>query len=191
MSSPQHGFTVWRTATLVAAAVFCLAAGTWQVASTVAQSQDVRPQPGTIVVDGVSYRISHVEQVRGLADADLGGMSHGIQSLVTDDKTMVTVSLVVSAGRTATTYDAGVLRAVTPTGSVVPVGGTLSPGRLRANAHIEGSLSFVVARNGAQLRLRGPSPSPQLALLRVDRGPTRTDTHHHTSASPSPGRPTP
>ena len=129
-----------------------------------------KPDPSTLVVKGISYTVIHAEQVKGLSDADLGGASHGIGNLVSSEKALVTVTLVVSGGDSPTSYDASVLRAFA-TGSSVgfsPAGGTLGPGRLGAHARIDGSLSFVVPRNGAQLVLRAPGDSREVPLLQVD-----------------------
>lgn len=175
-----------RTTSLVCLVLIGTALGGWRVASTVT----ARPDPSALVVRGVSYTVTHVEQVKGLTDADLGGMSHGVQSLVTDDKALVTVSLVVTAGDTASEYDAGVLRAVTAGSSVAlpPVGGTLAPGRLRAHARMEGSLSFVVRRTGAQLALRAPGGARSVPLLQVDQAPVGASEHQHPSTAPTTGR---
>lgn len=194
-----------RAAALVVVLLACAALGCWRIAATVAEARAAQPDPTAITVGGVSFHITHVEQVRGLADADLGGMAHGVQSLVTDDKALINVSLVVRAGSSAAAYDAGTLRAVSlpaPGAVFAPVGGTLSPGRLRAHAGIEGSLSFVVPRNGARLALRDPAGAHLLPLLLVDRfhAPAHASGHQHSSTgtpgdnSPAPtpaGRPAP
>ena len=156
-----------------------------------------KPDRSTLVVNGVSYTVTHAEEVKGLSDADLGGMSHGVQSLVSDDKALVTVTLVVAAGDSPSRYDAGVLRAYAAGSSktIAPVGGTLSPGKVGAHARIEGSLSFVVPRNGAQLSLQAPGDPRQVPLLQVDVAPAGADKHTHTSANtttggaPKPNRP--
>jgi hypothetical protein len=48
-----------------------------------------KPDASTLVLNGVCDTVTHAEQVKGLSDAELGGMSHGIQSLVTDDKALI------------------------------------------------------------------------------------------------------
>ena len=110
-------------------------------------------------------------------------MSHGVQSLVSDDKALITVTLVVAVGDSPSRYDAGVLRAYA-TGSskaIAPVGGTLSPGKVGANARIEGSISFVVPRNGAQLSLQAPGGPRPVPLLQVDVAPANAGKHAHPS----------
>ena len=164
-----------RTVALIAAVLVATALGGWRAVSMAA----TKPDPSTLVVKGISYTVIHAEQVKGLSDADLGGMSHGIGNLVSSEKALVTVTLVVSGGDSPTSYDASVLRAFA-TGSSVgfsPAGGTLGPGRLGAHARIDGSLSFVVPRDGAQLVLRAPGDSREVPLLQVDDAPAGANDH--------------
>lgn len=182
-----------RAVVLIVAVLIGTALGGWRAASMAATT---KPDPTTLVVNGVSYTVAHVEQVKGLSSSELGGMAHGIQSLVSDDKAMVKVSLVVSAGDSPTPYDAGVLRAFA-TGSsagVLPAGGTLAPGQLSAHARIEGSLSFVVPRNGAHLALRAPDSSREVSLLTVDKvtvdkAPAAAGEHKAPSGTAKPEDP--
>lgn len=181
-----------RAVALIVAVLVGTALGGWRAVSLAATKAD----PSTLVVNGVSYEVTHVEQVKGLSDSDLGGMSHGIQSLVSDGNALITVSLAVTAGDSPTSYDASVLRAFATgsTAAISPVGGTLSPGDLSAHARIEGSLSFVVSRNGAQLTLRAPHDSRELPLMQVDDAPTGAAEHPHpsttaTTVGPSPPQP--
>ncbi|MEO6144760.1 MAG: hypothetical protein ABIP19_12345 [Dermatophilaceae bacterium] len=170
-----------RAVALIVAVLVGTALGGWRAASMAAG----KPDPSTLVVNGVSYTVTHAEQVKGLSDSDLGGMSHGIQSLVSDDKALITVTLAVTAGDSPSSYDASVLRAFA-TGSAVaisPVGGTLAPGQLSAQARIEGSLSFVVPRDGAQLTLRAPHDSREVPLLQVDVAPSGAAEHPHPSTT--------
>jgi hypothetical protein len=188
-----------RATALFAAVLVATALGGWRAVSTAAP----KPGPSTLLVNGVSYDVAHSEQVVGLSDSDLGGMSHGIQGLVTDEKALIKVSLVVSGGDSPTSYDAGVLR-VFAAGShagIVPAGGTFAPGRLSSHGHIEGTVSFIVPRNGAQLTLRAVGDPHTIALLRVDKatqagdtfGPSKTDTHpgaqHDMSTMPGMSHP--
>jgi len=174
-----------RTVALIAAVMVATALGGWRAVSMAATG----PGPSTLVVNGVSYTVIHAEQVKGLSDADLGGMAHGVQSLVSDDKALITVTLVVAAGDSPSSYDASVLRAFASGPAVTPVGGTLSPGRLGARAQIEGSLSFIVPRNGAQVTLRAPGDSREVPLLQVDNAPAGAGQHPHPSAT-APARAT-
>ena len=174
-----------RTGRVVAmAALVALATvlGAWRVAALVAGPAD----PMTVTVGAVTYTVTHVEQVTGLTDADLGGMSHGVQSLVSDDKALVRVAVTVAAGDATTDYDATVLTAAvagTP-GGIVPVAGSLPVrGRLSAHAQLEGSLSYVVPRNGAHLVLRAGSGSREVPLVDVDDAGDPTPDHDHTGAA--------
>lgn len=178
-----------RAMALIVMVLVGTALGGWRAASMAA----AKPDPSTLVVNGVSYMVTHAEQVKGLSDSDLGGMSHGIQSLVSDDKALVNVTLVVTAGDSPSSYDASVLRAFGTGSSVAvpPVGGTLAPGQLTAHARIEGSLSFVVPRNGAQLALRAPSDSREVPLLQVDDAPAGSGDHPSPSTTATARGPSP
>jgi hypothetical protein len=169
-----------RAVTLIVAVIACAVLGGWRAASMAA----AKPAPSTLVVNGVTYRVTHAEQVQGLSDSALGGMSHGIMSLVRDDKALVTLRMVVTAGDSSVSYDARVLRAYVlgSSAGTKPVGGLLAPGRLAAHTSIEGYLSFVVPRNGAQIVLRALGDSRELPLLQVDRAPAGAGQHHHSSA---------
>lgn len=176
-----------RAVALIAAVLFGTALGGWRVASMVG----TEPDPSTLVVNGVSYTMTHAEQIQGLSDTALGGNSHGIQSLVTDDKALISVNLVISTGDSPSSYDAGVLRvfaAHSPVG-VSPVGGILAPGRLGANARIEGFLSFVVPRKGGRFALGALGDPRAVPLLQVDQAPAGAGQHQHpstTATTPTP-----
>lgn len=171
-----------RAAVLVTAVLASTAVGGWRAASMAAPN----PGPHSLMVSGVTYNVAHAEQVVGLSDSDLGGMSHGIQSLVTDEKALIKVSLMVSAGDSPTSYDAGVLRAFAAGSpvAIAPVGGTFPSGRLSAHARVEGSVSFVVPRNGARLTLRALGDPRAVELLRVDRAPAGAGAKHDMSSMP-------
>jgi hypothetical protein len=165
---------------MVALVILATALGGWRAVSMAA----TRPDPSTLVINGVSYTVTHAEQVQGLSDAALGGMSHGIQSLVTDDKALVTLRMVITAGDSPGSYDARALRVFVKGSSVgaPPVGGILVPAHLRARASIEGYLSFVVPRDGAQIVLRAPGNARELPLLQVDTAPAGAGQHQHPLA---------
>ena len=165
----------------------CTALGGWRAAIVLAGPA----QGSTIELGGVTYTVTHVEQVKGLTDQDLGGMAHGVQSLVTDDNALVTVSLVVSSDGGAHGYDTGILRAVEQGTSVTlrPVGSTLAPGHLRPHARVEGAVSFVVKRDGAQLLLRAPGSGHDVPLIRVPMAAAGSGEHHHDSTTPTTGHP--
>jgi hypothetical protein len=177
---------LWRVALVSLLVLSVTALGARHVATVLQGPVD----PMTLRVNGISYRVVHVEQVNGLSDADLGGMSHGVNSLVTPEQALVRVTLDVAAPDGDASYDTSVLRALADSVALDPVPGSMEKGSLRRGGHLEGALSYVVPRNGAQLRLtaRGQDPLP---LLRVDsaRG---TDAHDHGAAGPpSTSSPTP
>ena len=139
----------------------------------------------TIRVGAVSYRVTGAEQVRGLTDADLSGMAHGIQGLVTAEKALVTVSVVVSAGDAPATYDPSQLQVAArgSDASVSAVGATIPGGALDAHASLEGAVSFVVPRDGSHLVLRAPGQSQGVDLLQVDVTAPSGGDHVHSAAS--------
>jgi len=167
----RTGRTVLVAALMLLATLF----GGWRV---VAMAQP-RPDAGTFTVDVVSYRVARAEAVSGLSDQDLSGMAHGIQGLVSDDKAIIRVSLVLSTGSASGSYDPGALR-LSSAGEpalIAPVGGSLPPGQLRANAQIEGAIAFEVPRNGGALSLVAPGQSRQIPLLTVDTAPAGAGQH--------------
>jgi hypothetical protein len=168
---------VWRAVLPTIVCVLAVAAGGWQIAVQAA----ARHQTLTLRSSGVTYTITHVEQVTGLTDADLGGMSHGIQGLVGVDKMLILVSVTVSAGDSPTTYDPQTLTAVSTRSPAVipPVGGSLTGGPLRAHSHIDGSLSYVVPRDGARITLRIGNSSKTIPLVQTDDAPAGADVHQH------------
>ena len=171
-----------RTVLLVVLLLAGSAVGGWRALSATAGTG-----PSTLVVVGVSYTVVHVEQVAGLADADLGGMSHGIQGLVTPDQALVVVSLVVDAADRPSDFDPSVLQALLSDSSrtLTPAGGTLAAGRLGRRGRMEGTVSFVVARGGGQLALRAPGAMPDVPLLPL--GLVPDGDGHHDPPAPRPG----
>ena len=156
--------------------------GGMRVAALVGAPDD----PMTVSVGDARFRVTHVEQVSGLTDSDLGGMSHGVQSLVSDDQALIRVDLTVSAGDSDTPYDATSLRAVAvgATGGTMPVAGSLPlRGHLSAHASLDGSLSYVVPRNGAHLVLQ--AGSREIPLVDVDDAGGTTGSHGHAGATGS------
>lgn len=160
------------------------ALGGWQVA----QRPTTALAAGELRDGAAVYTVTHVELVSGLSDEELGGMSHGIQGLVTPEKVLVQVTVAVRAGGSRTGFDPGVLHA-SPDGAgagIPPVGGTLSPGVLSAHAHTEGSLSYVVPRDGASWVLRAPGSARSVPLTDVDRAGPEDAAHVHTPAAAGP-----
>jgi hypothetical protein len=152
-------------AVLVLVVLAATVLGGWRAA------QHPVPHPGaaTLAVGHTSYTVTHVDQVQGLSQQDLGGMAHGVQSLVSDDKALITVSLTVTAGDHATTVDPGVLSAVAVGSPLLflPAGGTLAKGHLSAHARVEGTVSFVVPRKSERFVLRARGQARSVPLIRV------------------------
>src|SRR4051794_15659011 len=138
------------------------------IAVWAAGSSALRPGPSSIRVGGAVYTVTNVERVNGLTDADVGGMTHGIQGLVTKKQMMIRVSLTVSADAKTATYDPSVLQVFSADDiGISPLGGSLEAGRLRAHGRIDGSLSFVVARDGARILLRAGNGGATVPPLRA------------------------
>lgn len=153
-----------------------------------------RPGPRTLELGGVAYTVTDVELVKGLSNQDLGGMAHGVQGLVGTDKALVSVRLTVSAGGRAAHYDPSALRAASSPadGGAAPAGGSFAAGQLAAHGSVEGSLSYVVPRNGAELVLRAGAGSRSVPLLQIDRAtgtPHDHTEHGGTPATASPSAP--
>lgn len=122
-----------RPALLLLIVALVAALGCWQIAVMSRPVSD----PDVLTVRGVTYSVTHVEQVAGLSDEDLSGMSHGIQGLVSDDKALIRISMIVRAGSASRTYDPSVLTIADVAGGtpISPVGGSLAQGGLGAHAH--------------------------------------------------------
>jgi hypothetical protein len=171
-----------RPVAFVAAVLAATALGGWRAESIAA----TRPDPSTLVVEGVSYRVTHAQQIQGLSDSALGGMSHGIQNLVTDDKALISVTVVVSTGDSPGTYDARSLGAFAPGSRVgFPSVGGMGSGQLKAHASIEGFLAFIVPRKGGQFALKALDDTREVPLLTVDQAPAGAGPHQHTSPAPT------
>ena len=178
MAAPARpSLSVWRVVLPAILCVLAVAAGGWQIAVQAAARQHTL----TLHSSGATYTITHVEQVTGLSDADLGGMSHGIQGLVGVKQMLIRVSVSVAAGNSPTTYDPQLLTAVSSRSPAVihPLGGSITGGPLRAHSHIEGSLSYVVPRDGARITLRIGNQSTTVPLVQTDDAPPGADVHQH------------
>jgi hypothetical protein len=159
--------------------------GGWHAAAALTSGHQ---DPRSLQVGAATFTITSAEQVVGLSDDELGGMSHNIQGLVTDKQLLVRVGMTVSAGSSQTSFDPAVLK-VYAAGSKVaipPVGGSFSAGKLAAHGRIEGSLSFVVNRSGARLTLRADHVAGSVPLLQLENGPAGTGGHDHSTATSEP-----
>jgi len=171
-SDPNRTWT-GRVTVLTGLLVLATLLGAWRVTASAVDRHD----PMTLRAGGTTVTVSHVERVTGLSADDLGGMAHGIQGLVEDDKTMLRVSVTISAGNHATAYDPGNLRLYSSASkrAILPVGGSIGAGRLAAHSRIEGAISFVVPRNGASFVLRSSGSAQSVSLTHVDKAAPGAD----------------
>lgn len=172
-----------RRAGMVLAMVLLAAAACFGGFRAVALATTEPADPAALDLGGARLHVSGVEEVVGVAASDLmGGMAHNISGMVSDDQMMVLVSVSVTAGDAPASYDAKVLVA-RPLGSSAelhPVGGTLGSGHLSPHARIEGSVAFVVPRNGAHLVLGVRGSHRTIDLAQVDR--SAPSHHEHDTA---------
>jgi len=171
-----------RSAALVLAlcllVVATLVGGVRAVALAGAASDDA----STLQLDGASLRVTSVDEVVGIAAADLmGGMAHNISGMVTDDQMMLDVSVRVTAGDAPATYDVRqiVARAAGSRATIVAAGGSLGSGFLSAHGRVEGSVTFVVPRNGAHLVLSVRGSPRSIDLAAVDQVAPGHAGHEH------------
>ena len=165
-----------RVAVIALAVLGAAALGGWRVAGAMAPTPDSR----TVVAGGVQYRVTNVREIKGLNDRDLGGMSHGVQGLVSTGSALVQVDLTVLGGDSTAAYNTGRLEIATGGKSGVrPVGGTLGRGTVGAHGKVDGTLSFVLPRDGARLRLRVRNDSRSIPLIRIARETAAPSDHSH------------
>ena len=138
--------------------------------------------PQSLEIAGATWTVIDVNQVVGVAQRDLmSGMGHNISGYVSDSQMMVTVSFVVSAGDQRAGFDPTQLRAYevgrkTP---ILPNGGSLGAGVLSPHGQVEGTVTFVVSRDGGHLVLRAPGASGDVDLTTVDQAPPGTGNNDH------------
>lgn len=184
----QHGARAQapgRDVTLVVAGCLLAAATGFGGFRAVVQANRPADGPRTLQLDGARLDVIGVDEVVGVAAADLmGGMSHNISGAVGEDQLMVRVSVRIAAGDAPVSYDANqlVARAVGSRAPIEPVGGTLGHGFLTTHGQVEGSVTFVVPRDGAHLVLGTRDSSRTIELAEVDRATTEHSGHaHHES----------
>jgi hypothetical protein len=114
---------------------------------------------GSVSTSFGSLEVHQSEVLNGLSSAALGGMSHGVQNLVGDDKAEVAVTVTLVNSKVGhLKYSANQFRlrtgAVRPGGARISALGTsLSSGTLEKGGSIEGTVNFVTPLNGKQLWL--------------------------------------
>jgi hypothetical protein len=134
--------------------------------------------------------VARAQVLKGLTAKQLGGMTHGIQNLVTRDKAMLEADVILTnTSNRPIPYsprDFG-LRAIAPNGRVRPAKTLVTssdPGLLQPDASIELRFAFVVPRDGRRLVLAYHDPNDDRpVLIRVGRvGLARSSTvpeHDH------------
>ena len=138
--------------------------------------------PQSLEFAGATWTVTGVDEVVGVAQRDLmSGMGHNISGYVSDSQMMVTVSFVVSAGDQRAGFDPTQLRAYevgrkTP---ILPNGGSLGTGLLSPHGQVEGTVTFVVSRDGGHLVLRAQGASGDVDLTTVDQAPPGAGSDDH------------
>jgi hypothetical protein len=175
-----------RQVVLLLVVMVAIGLGAWRTVLVTRPESPAAASANALRLDGVTYTVAHVEQVSGLTDEDLSGMSHGIQGLVSSDNALLRISMTVQSGSSSRIYDPSMLSAVDDAGGkpIAPVGGSLSQGGIGPRAQVEGSLAFIVPRNGHHYRLHAPNNANSVDLISVDVAPSTASTHHH-AAGPS------
>lgn len=136
-----------------------------------------------------SVFVSHVEQVNGLTDEQLGGMSHGIGSFVPPDKVQVEVSVTLTNRLdypVPYAPDAFALLTSKSGDPVVETWSSVQAGLLQPKSSIDATFRFITARDDAQLWLgfrEDASDTPiRVSLGHADQAPPGaqpSDNHKH------------
>ncbi len=137
--------------------------------------------PRSLQISGATWTVTDVEQVVGVAQRDLmSGMGHNISGYVSDSQMMVRVSFLVSAGDQGARFDPARLWAheVGKTTPIQPSGGSLGAGVLSPHAEVEGTVTFVVPRDGGHLVLDAHGSSGDVDLTTVDQAPAGAGAGH-------------
>lgn len=123
-----------------------------------------------------SYRVASVERSDGLTEDDLGGMTHGINGLVSAGSISVTAEVTVSndTGHSVKIKrdNFHLLRNSADAGPLAPTGSTLAAEAIPPHSSVDAVVSFIVPADGTPLRLSYQDPGSKVPLV-VDLG--RTD----------------
>lgn len=107
-----------------------------------------------------AIEVHESEVVGGLSGRALGGMSHGVQNLVSAGQARIAVTVTLrNTSSKAVKYDANQFRLRSGHGSpssaaIPPLSTSLSAGDLREGGTVEGTISFVTAADGSRLWLQ-------------------------------------
>ena len=130
--------------------------------------------------------VGQVEDLNGLTSQDLNGVTHGIQNLVLDDEAQIQVWVVLMNRQNhPVNYTPAQFRLFTDKRSepIMLTGATIQPGRLKPNMTIEAALSFVIPRNGSDLKLEFSDPGRDepivISLGQVDQHTADPNQHGH------------
>lgn len=156
--------------------------------------QHVRTSFGSLTVGGADIN-------NGLSQEDLGGMNHGVSSLVSSGQAQVTVAVTLTAETSAVTVGGGQFRLLAgkgeqPTGTPTGAAGTTFPaGELSRRTSVDGRISFVTPTDGSHLWLQYTDPGSH-QVTRVALGQSAvigadTDAHAHHAVDPVPMPPDP
>lgn len=141
----------------------------------------------TLATSFGTLRVSEVEHSDGLSSSDLGGMTHGINSLVSAGNTSLTAEFTLvndTDHPVRVNRDQFTLLRTAASGDrkLAPTGTTLAAGELRAKSSLEAVVSFVVPSDGAPLQLSYRDPGRSGDLV-VDLGRTALATPDPDSGS--------
>ena len=133
---------------------------------------------GTVTVEAL-------ETLPGLTSQELGGVTHGIGNLVLSDSAQIQVSVaVVNGSRGTVAIDPAQfrLRVAGTTEPILPTGATIHPLRLKPDARVDATLTFVVPRTGNAIAVDYVDPASGAALTvaegTVDQAPADAAGEH-------------
>jgi hypothetical protein len=152
-------------------------------APDLALGQPVRTSFGSMVA-------SDAEVNNGLSDDDLGGMSHGVSSLVGTGSAQVNVVVTLTnTGRRTVETAAGQFRLLTgrngvPAGPpILPQATSMQAGSLIPGATVDARVTFVTLTDGSQLWLQYADPAGgrpiRIALGSTSKIDTPAGSHQH------------
>ncbi|HZQ27463.1 MAG TPA: hypothetical protein VFA94_07175 [Acidimicrobiales bacterium] len=127
--------------------------------------------------------VEHAQIDSGLSSDALGGQTHGVQGLVTDDKASVqTLITLTNQSGAVVPYSPGQFRLRAGSANFPATAAMLQPGSLQPQANIGARMDFVVPRAGERLQLEfrdrdGRSILVDLGL--VDKAPPGAGAQSH------------
>ncbi|MDQ1629959.1 MAG: hypothetical protein QOI54_3703 [Actinomycetota bacterium] len=150
-----------RWVVFVAVVALLATVGGVTAASLLRTSNDPAGQiEGSVSTSFGSLAVHQSEVLNGLSSSALGGMSHGVQNLVADDKVEIAVTVTLVNKRASRLHYAAdqfqlLSGRTVPTGApIAALGTSLSSGVLERGGSVEGAVNFVTAINGKRLWLQ-------------------------------------